>query len=155
VEKTIYTRELKSFEEFVKDVVMRENSGRWTTREGSTTWGGFQFKEKTLVEYVGIRINKEDFENNIELQIGAFKYFLLKNNRTYNSYVQKWRYKTIKNVRGTLTESGILMSFHLRPESAKVFFNSNGENLGKPDGNGIYVNEYIELFNGYELKFLK
>ena len=84
--------------------------------------------------------------------------------RDYYSYVDHWNYKKIRNVKGTVTESGILMGFHLCPDDATVFFNSGGEKLGVPhknkkgemvvgDGNGTTVNVFIQRFSGYEIPF--
>ena len=144
---------MRPFKQFVKDVAQRESSGRYNITNQFGMLGAFQFSPSTLKNYVGIDISAEDFLNNPELQIGAFRQLLLNNHRSYKKYVDAWNFKKMKNIKGTVTESGILMAFHLRPESAIAFFNSGGKDLGKPDGNGIYVNHYIELFNGYELPF--
>lgn len=153
IKQDIYIKDLKPFNELIEDVRYRENSGKWGGISKFGMLGAFQFEPNTLKNYVGINISAQDFINNQELQIGAFKHLLLLNHRRYNKYILKYRYTTIKNVKGTVTDSGILMAFHLRPASAIAFFNSNGNDLGKPDGNGIYINEYIELFNGYKLPF--
>lgn len=153
VEKEIYIRQLKPYSQFVIDVAQKESGGRYNIVNQFGMLGAFQFHPGYLKTYVGINVSKEDFLNNPELQRGAFKQLLLNNYRTFNTYINKWNFKQIKNVKGTVTASGILMAFHLRPESAKTFFDSNGNDLGVPDGNGVTVNKYIELFSGYELPF--
>ena len=155
IKKTVYIRTLRTFDQFIDAVAQREASGDWGTVSKDSMLGAFQFDPFILRNVLGIQVRPEDFLQNKELQIGAFKQLLLSNYRSYYKYVSKWRYKTIKNVDGTITESGILMAFHLRPSSARIFFDSEGINLGNSDGNGVYINEYIERFSGYEIPFIK
>jgi len=150
----INRRELKPYEEFVEHVIQRESTGRFNVVNNYGMLGAFQFCPATL-KSIGININENHFLNNPESQIGAFKLLLVENSKTYRKYINRMRNKKIANVKGELTESGILMAFHLYPESAIIFFDSEGKNLGKPDGNGIYVNEYVQEFNGYEIPFLE
>ena len=147
----IYEAKLKSFEDFENAVGQQESGNNWGIKNKFGMLGRYQFSPATLKEYVGINVPDAEFLSNKDLQRGAFIYFLKKNKKTYGGYIYRWNMRKIKNVQGTVTESGILMAFHLRPESAKEFFDSNGNILGKPDGNGIFVNAYIEQFSGYDI----
>jgi len=146
--------ELAPFEEFVEHVIQRESSGRFNVVSSYGMLGAFQFCPTTL-KSIGINVSKNHFLNNPELQKDAFMLLLIENKKTYRKYIDRMINKEIDNVNGELTESGILMAFHLYPESAIIYFDSEGKILGKPDGNGIYVNEYVQEFNGYEIPFLE
>lgn len=152
IPEIVYIQKLRPFNDFLVAVAHREASGTYDTISLGGMLGAFQFSNTTL-KAIGISVSKEDFLNNEELQIGAFKQLLLSNYRTYEKYALKWNNRQIKNVRGTVTTSGVLMAFHLKPTDAKAFFDSNGNDLGGGDGNGTKVNHYIELFSGYELPF--
>ena len=69
------------------------------------------------------------------------------------SLIYKFNNKKLPGVKCTITESGILMSFHLKPKDALLYFNSCGKDKGSGDGNGTYVTKYIEKFSGYEIPF--
>ena len=151
-ETIIYTRVLRSWEQFNIDVGKKESGNNWEAVNEYGMLGYYQFDPSTL-KNTGFIVSKEDFLSDSILQKCAFKYLIKKNRKTYSDIIAHWNYKNMKNIRGTVTESGILMAFHLRPESALIFFNSNGTDLGKPDANGVTVNQYIELFNGYNIPF--
>lgn len=147
---TVYVNNLRPFNEFVKKVSYRESSEIFDIISIHGMLGAFQFDLSTL-EGIGIKVSSDEFLNNKELQIGAFKLLLQKNRKTFKEYINKWNFKSIKNVKGTVTESGILMMMHLKPKDAKLFFDSNGENIGTGDANGVTVNKYCEIFSGYEV----
>lgn len=149
----VYIRTLRPFDQFVDAVVQKESSGDWGIVSRDGMLGAFQFHPSTLRKCAGVNVDANDFLCNKELQIGAFKQLLLYSHRSYKKYIDRWDGREIKNIKGTITESGILMGFHLRPESAIAFFESGGTNLGKPDGNGVYVSDYIRRFSGYKLPF--
>jgi len=146
--------ELMPFEEFVEHVIQRESSGRFNVVNEYGMLGAFQFCPATL-KSIGINVSETQFLNNPESQIDAFKLLLIENNKTYRKYIDRMINTEIENVTGELTESGILMAFHLSPKSAIIYFNSEGKISGKPDGNGTHVNEYVQEFNGYEIPFLE
>jgi len=145
----IYRRDMKSWQQFMNDVGMKEASGDWENRKNPTHHGMFQFSKKTL-EIIGINVTLEEFLKSPELQVAAFKLYLRINAKTYRKYIYRWDGRKINNVRGTVTTSGILMSFFLLGDDAKKFYDSYGKDI-PADGNGTKVNVYIEKFSGYEL----
>ena len=156
----IFRANLKSWEEFKLEVRIAESGNNYKCVSKFGMLGAYGFDPNTLKDYVGINVSKEEFLNNPELQDGAFKVFIRKNRKNFEHIIERWNYRKIKNVKGTVTESGILMAYHLKPIDAKVFFESNGENLGVPDKNGkigdanqTTVNKYIEKFSGAEIPF--
>lgn len=150
VTDTVYLNNLRSFDELIKKISFKESSENYKSISRHGMLGAFQFDPITL-KSIGINISKEDFLENKELQIGALKLLFSKNRKTFKEYINKWNFKSIKNVKGTVTESGILMMMHLKPEDAKRFLDSNGEIIGKGDANGMTVNKYCEIFSGYEI----
>jgi len=150
VTDTIYRNNLQSFDELVKKISFRESSQNYKNISEHGMLGAFQFDPATL-KSIGINISEKDFLSNKELQVGALKLLFSKNRKSFINYINKWNFKSIKGVKGTVTESGILMAFHLKPQEAKDFFDSNGEKTGKGDANGTKVAEYIEAFSGYEI----
>ncbi len=152
IEKTIFDPELKTFDEFIDAVGFRESTNTWDTVNQYGMLGYFQFNESTL-KSIGISVSRSDFLSNKELQTGAFIQLLKENRKTYQKYITKYNYRKINGVDGRITESGILMAFHLKPKDAIAFFNSGGIYKGTGDGNGTSVQHYIEKFSGYDLPF--
>ena len=147
---TVYRNNLKTFDELVKKISFRESSETYDIVSKHGMLGAFQFDPSTL-KAIGINISKEEFLSNKELQVGALKLLFSKNRKAFQSYINRWNFRSIKGVNGTVTESGILMAFHLKPQEAKAFFDSEGKDVGKGDANGTKVSEYIEIFSGYEV----
>lgn len=152
VEKIIYSANLRTFDQLMNDVGFKESSNRWDKVNEFGMMGHFQFQQSTL-DAIGIKVSKQDFLENRDLQRGAFIQLLKENQRTFRKYINMYNFKQLPGVKGTITESGILMSFHLKPNDAKVYFDSKGKNAGNGDGNGTKVTEYIEKFSGYEIPF--
>lgn len=150
VTKVVYRNEVLPFDSLVRRVSFREASEDYAIVSEHGMLGAFQFSPSTL-KAIGISVSQEDFLANRELQVGVFKLLFQKNRKTFSYYINRWSNRSIKNVKGTMTESGILMAFHLKPADAKAFFDSGGEVVGKGDGNGTKVTEYIELFSGYDI----
>lgn len=156
IEKSYYRTDLKSYDEFIKVVLHKESTGNYkATSPNSSALGGFQFMPSTLKE-LGVdveKIGRDNFLENEELQKGVFKQSLIKSKRDAKKYIERYDGREIKGVKGTITESGILMSFHLKPVEARNFFESGGVNTGTGDANGTTVKDYIELFSGYHIPF--
>jgi len=150
VVKEIYTGEFKSFKRFIEDVGKREASGDWDVESSNNMLGIFQFNPSTLKK-LGINVPKEEFLQNKDLQLACFKYLLRTNRKDFEKYIMKYNFRKMKNIKGVVTESGILMAFHLKPADAKVFFVSGGAIIGTGDSKGTRVNEYIEMFSGYDI----
>lgn len=150
--KEIYYHKLRSFKEFVDKVTKIESGGDYGIISDNGMLGAYQFHPKTL-RYTGINISSEDFLSNKELQDGAFIQSLKITKRSYKKYIDKYNMKEIPGIKGTVTTSGILMTFHLKPDDAISFFESNGSKAGVGDGNGKKVADQLEEFSGYEIPF--
>jgi hypothetical protein len=152
ITRQIYNPDLKTATEFIEAVGFRESSGVWDTTNQYGMLGHFQFDPNTL-KAIGINVSKKDFLENKQLQIGCFIQLLKENKKTYQKYITQYNYQRIRGVDGVITESGILMAFHLKPADAIRFFESGGRVGGLGDANGVKIKTYLEEFSGYELPF--
>ena len=152
--KEIYVTNLKSFDELMVDVGERESSNRWKAhKDGSSMLGYFQFDPTTL-KLIGINVEPEYFLNDSNLQISAFKRLMHVNRITYQKYINRWNNKPLpQDKRYIITESGILMAFHLKPAGTIQYFNSGCVDDSNCDGNGTKVSDYIKEFSGYKVEY--
>jgi hypothetical protein len=70
----------------------------------------------------------------------------------HQRYIDHWQNKPIpQDKRYIITESGVLMAFHLLGPSATQYFDSGCVTDGT-DGNGTPVSQYVKLFSGYKVE---
>lgn len=157
VEKILYRSDLKPYDDFIHSIGESESSNVWDkTRLNSQYIGWFQFGNAAFEECkkLGLDVDKygkNNFLNNPNAQKLWFEALLRTNRKYLSDIILKWNFKHIKNVKSSVTESGILMGAHLVGHSAcRTFFESNGDIIPK-DGNGVPITVYIEKFSGYEL----
>ena len=149
VTEEIYVSNLKSYDEFIQAVLMKESGGNWK-EHSSLMLGGFQFHPNTL-KAIGFNIEPEYFLQDSSLQIAAFKRSIYISQQRYQSYITKWNGKSLpQDSRYIMTESGIIMAFHLKPAAAIEYFNSGCKN-DNVDGNGVSISSYIKKFSGYKI----
>ena len=142
---------------FLKDLAMRESSGRWDVINELGYIGLYQFGEIALKD-VGLdkEISTKKFRENPnifppEMQTKAM-IELLKNNKHYTRRVYDKIGETYNNVE--VTESGILAASHLvGAKSVRKYLKSGGK-INERDANGISVKDYMEKFVGYDLSDL-
>jgi len=149
--------ERKNLNTFLKDLAMRESSGKWDTINQLGYIGLYQFGDIALKD-VGLddKITTTKFKENPnifppEMQTKAM-IDLLKNNKHYTRRV----YNKIGEVYNGIevTESGILAASHLvGAKSVRKYLKSSGK-INEKDGNGISVKDYMEKFSGYDLSDL-
>jgi len=149
--------ERKKLSTFLKDLAMRESSGKWDTINQLGYIGLYQFGDIALKD-VGIddKVTTKKFKENPdifppEMQTKAM-IKLLKNNKHYTRRV----YDKIGQVYNSVevTESGILAASHLvGAKSVRKYLKSKGK-INERDGNGISVKDYMEKFSGYDLSDL-
>ena len=144
----------KDLKTFLKDIAMRESSGKWDTINTRGYIGLYQFGDIALKD-VGLddKISTEKFKENPnifppEMQTKAM-IELLKNNKHYTRRVYDRIGKTFNGVE--VTESGILAASHLvGAKSVRKYLKSGGK-INEKDGNGVSVKDYMEKFAGYDL----
>jgi hypothetical protein len=157
IEKIIYRDNFKSYEDFIHDIGKKESNNDWKSRRvGSQYVGWFQFGNLAFDECKshGLDIDKfglDNFLNNPTAQKLWFETLLKVNKKYLTDIILKWNHREIYGIKGTVTESGILMGAHLVGAGAcRIFFNSHGK-IVPTDGNGIPITSYIENFSGYKL----
>jgi hypothetical protein len=149
--------ERKTLDRFLKDLAMRESSGKWDTINNLGYIGLYQFGDIALKD-VGIddKVTTTKFKENPnifppEMQTRAM-IDLLKNNKHYTRRVYDKIGETYNGVE--VTESGILAASHLvGAKSVRKYLKSKGK-INEKDGNGISVKDYMEKFSGYDLSEL-
>lgn len=148
----IYVTNLKTFNQLVHDVGKVESGNDWNIVSTNGMLGYFQFYTSNLPA-IGINVSKEDFLNDTMLQIVTFKRSLQYNKRTFQKYITKYVGKTLpQDRRYVITESGILMAFHLKPSGAVRYFDSGCIDDSDTDGNGTPVSTYVKKFSGYRIE---
>lgn len=149
--KEVYVTDLKSYDELVDAVGFVESGNNWGIVNEFGMMGRFQFSPGTL-KGIGINVEQEYFLNDTLLQLAAFKRLLFINKQHYQKYIDKWNGKKMPQDDVIMTESGILMAFHLKPSAAIKYFESNCTDISDRDGNGTPVTVYIKKFSGYKLE---
>ena len=151
-EVEIYVSNLKTYDEFLYAVGYTESRNNWSIVSDGGMLGRFQFNPNTL-RGIGISVPQEYFLQDTMLQLVAFKRLLFLNKSNFQKYITQWSGKPLpQDERYIMTESGILMAFHLKPSGAIKYFESGCIDNSDTDGNGTPVSTYIKKFSGYKLK---
>lgn len=157
----IFIPQLRSFDSLMVKVGFYEsrnvwNKVRYNDKGVATAWGYFQFTKAGFqaCKKAGLDISKiglDFYLDNPDIQRVYF-YKLIELNRQSPGLIpiiKKYHMKEFPGIRGTVTESGIIMGAHLVGEKAVIDFFQNNENT--KDGNNTPVSLYIEEFSGYEI----
>lgn len=149
----IYVSNLKPYNKFLYEVGKAESGNIWNIHsEGSSMLGRFQFSPSTL-KLIGIDVEANYFLNDSNLQLAAFKRLMHINKKYFEKYISKWNGKVLpQDKRYVITESGILMAFHLKPSGAVRYFDSGCIDDSDTDGNGTPVSAYVKKFSGYRVE---
>tara|TARA_B100000900_G_scaffold394387_1_gene391762 strand:- start:582 stop:1187 length:606 start_codon:yes stop_codon:yes gene_type:complete len=108
--------------------------------------GKYQFGKSTL-KTLKIKVSREDFLNDPELQEIAMHKLLQYNKKKLQKYIDKYEGQIVHGI--LVTESGLLAAAHLGGQgSVKKWFRTG--NIRK-DGNGVKITSYMKRFAGYKL----
>ena len=133
-------------QEFLNAIGHRESSNRYDVVNAFGYMGKYQFGKRTL-KGLGIKVSKDEFINNPELQERAMQLLLVHNKKKLKRYIEKYEGKTVHGV--YITESGILAVAHLAGQgNVRKFFRSGYE---FKDGFGTEMTSYMRAFGGYDL----
>jgi|TARA_R100000900_G_scaffold97531_3_gene75580 hypothetical protein len=146
-----------NLDKFLKDLAMRESSGKWDTINQLGYIGLYQFGDIALKD-IGIddKVTTTKFKENPnifppQMQTQAM-IKLLKNNKHYTRRVYNKIGETYNGIE--VTESGILAASHLvGAKAVRRYLKSKGR-INETDGNGVSVKDYMEKFSGYDLSEL-
>lgn len=133
--------------EYMNAVGFRESSNNYGIVNEYGYQGRYQIGKMAMKD-LGIKGGKS-FLNDHKLQDDAFKALLSINKYRLRNYITKYENTYINGIK--ITESGLLGAAHLvGARSVKKYLRSGGKKVRK-DGNGTSLEEYLELFGGYEL----
>ena len=108
--------------------------------------GKYQFGKATL-RTLKIKVSKEEFLNDPELQEIAMHKLLQYNQKKLQNYIDKFDGQIVHGI--LVTESGLLAAAHLGGQgSVKKWFRTG---KARQDGNGVKITSYMKRFSGYKL----
>jgi hypothetical protein len=108
--------------------------------------GKYQFGKATL-KTLKIKVSKEAFLSNPDLQEYAMTSLLIHNKKRLQKYIDKYEGQVIHGI--LVTESGLLAAAHLGGQgSVKKWFRTGKV---RKDGNGVKITNYMQRFGGYNL----
>ena len=144
----IKTKEIKfkGHTAFLNALGHQESGNRYDVVNRFGYMGRYQFGKSTL-KTLKIKVTKEEFLNNPDLQEEAMKKLLLYNKKHLQKYINRFDGQVINGI--LVTESGLLAAAHLGGAgSVKKWFRT-----GKitADGNGVKITQYMQQFSGYSL----
>jgi hypothetical protein len=147
-EQVVESTQCSEFNEFREAVGFRESSNNYAAVNRFGYIGKYQFGNLALTD-LGIR-DYQKFIKNPKIQDEAFLALCRINKYRLRHFIEKYEGKKINGIQ--ITESGMIASAHLVGSTAvKRYLNSNGQSITR-DGNQISVENYLELFKGYNLE---
>lgn len=137
---------IKGHTAFLTALGHRESGNRYNIVNRFGYMGKYQFGKSTL-KTLKIKVTKEEFLNNPNLQEEAMRKLLIYNKKRLKKYIDKFDGQVINGI--LITESGLLAAAHLGGAgSVKKWFRTGKI---KQDGNGVKITQYMEQFSGYSL----
>ena len=137
---------IKGHTAFLTALGHRESGNRYHVVNRFGYMGKYQFGKSTL-KTLKIKVTKEEFLNNPNLQEEAMRKLLIYNKKRLKKYIDKFDGQVINGI--LITESGLLAAAHLGGAgSVKKWFRTGKI---KQDGNGVKITQYMEQFSGYSL----
>jgi len=137
---------IKGHTAFLTALGHRESGNRYHVVNRFGYMGRYQFGKSTL-KTLKIKVTKEEFLNNPNLQEEAMRKLLIYNKKHLKKYIDKFDGQVVNGI--LITESGLLAAAHLGGAgSVKKWFKTGKI---KQDGNGVKITQYMEQFSGYSL----
>ncbi len=137
---------VKDYYAFLNDIGHRESGNRYGVVNKYGYMGRFQFGKSTL-KTLKIKVDKETFLSNPQLQDYAMHKLLCYNQNKLKYYIDNFEGQIVHGI--LVTESGILAAAHLGGAgSVKRWFKTGKV---RKDGNGVKITSYMERFSGYNL----
>ncbi len=137
---------VKDYYAFLNDIGHRESGNRYGVVNKYGYMGRFQFGKSTL-RTLKIKVDKETFLSNPQLQDYAMHKLLCYNQNKLKYYIDNFEGQIVHGI--LVTESGILAAAHLGGAgSVKRWFKTGKV---RKDGNGVKITSYMERFSGYNL----
>ena len=137
---------IKDHYAFLDAVGHQESGNRYTIVNRFGYMGRFQFGKSTL-RTIKVKVDKETFLNNPQIQDYAMLKLLCYNKTKLQKYIDNFEGQEINGI--LITESGLLAAAHLGGQgSVKKWFRIGKD---RKDGNGVRITSYMKRFSGYNL----
>ena len=137
---------IKDYYLFLNDLGHRESGNRYNVVNRFGYMGRYQFGKSTL-RTLKIKVDRETFLSNPQLQDYAMHKLLCYNKNKLKKYIDKFDGQVIHGI--LVTESGILAAAHLGGQgSVKKWFRTGKI---RKDANGVKITSYMVKFGGYNL----
>ena len=138
--------DVKNHAAFLDAIGHQESGNRYDIVNRFGYMGKYQFGKSTL-KTLKIKVSKEAFLNNPDLQEYAMTSLLIHNKKRLQKYIDKYEGQVIHGI--LVTESGLLAAAHLGGQgSVKKWFRTGKI---RKDGNGVKITNYMQRFGGYNL----
>ena len=105
---------------------------------------------KGCIKSIGIKVTREEFLANPQLQEEAMNRLLNANYKSLKRFIDKYEGKNLHGV--TVTKSGVLAAAHLGGAGAVRKWFRKGHNF--KDANGTSIVKYMTKFSGYQLNII-
>lgn len=138
--------EIKDHTAFLTALGHQESGNRYDIVNRFGYMGKYQFGKSTL-KTIKIKVSREEFLSNPELQEQAMQKLLIYNKKKLQKYIDKFDGQVVNGI--LITESGLLAAAHLGGAgSVRKWFRTG---KAKKDGNGVKITTYMKRFSGYDL----
>ncbi len=137
---------VKDYYAFLDAIGHQESGNRYDVVNRFGYMGRFQFGKSTL-RTIKVKVDKETFLNNPQIQDYAMLKLLCYNKTKLQKYIDNFEGQEINGI--LITESGLLAAAHLGGQgSVKKWFRTGKD---RKDGNGVRITSYMKRFSGYNL----
>lgn len=138
--------EIKGHTAFLTALGHQESGNRYDIVNRFGYMGKYQFGKSTL-KTIKIKVSREEFLNNPELQEQAMQKLLIYNKKRLQKYIDEFDGQVVNGI--LITESGLLAAAHLGGAgSVRKWFKTGKV---KKDGNSVKITTYMQRFSGYDL----
>ena len=137
---------VKDYYAFLDALGHQESGNRYDIVNRFGYMGRYQFGKATL-RTINVKVDKETFLNNPQIQDYAMLKLLCYNKNKLQKYIDNFEGQEINGI--LVTESGLLAAAHLGGQgSVKKWFRTGKV---RKDGNGVSITSYMKRFGGYNL----
>ena len=137
---------IKDYYAFLDAIGHQESGNRYDIVNRFGYMGRYQFGKATL-RTIKVKVDKETFLNNPQIQDYAMLKLLCYNKNKLQKYIDNFEGQEINGI--LVTESGLLAAAHLGGQgSVKKWFRTGKV---RKDGNGVSITSYMKRFGGYNL----
>ena len=137
---------IKDYYAFLDALGHQESGNRYDIVNRFGYMGRYQFGKATL-RTIKVKVDKETFLNNPQIQDYAMLKLLCYNKNKLQKYIDNFEGQEINGI--LVTESGLLAAAHLGGQgSVKKWFRTGKV---RKDGNGVSITSYMKRFGGYNL----